>query len=100
MTTLLYHEKIMPTYEELLAGISAKRKYYWLKARDEACEECDGGGRCANADACHAVEERYEEMIAEHECAGCGKLIGPNDDFIPVPGVGICCNKNCARRAV
>ena len=92
------HEATMPTYEELLAGISAKRKYYFLKAVDSACAEC--GGRCAYPQACESVAEKYEELIEEHECADCGRLIGPNDSFIRVPGVGICCNQDCADKAV
>lgn len=85
------HEDIVDT---------CKRKYYWQIATDEACGECDGNGKCTCADVCQSVGDRYDEMIADRKCAGCDTLIGPDDSSIYVPGVGICCNRDCADKAI
>jgi|GEM_PF-3967115 len=88
----------MPTWEELVHGVNERRAYYWQKVIDETCEaEC--GGRCAYPH-CETIKERFEEMIEDHTCQHCGRLIGPNDDRFNVPGVGIFCNRDHAENGV
>jgi len=89
----------MPTWEELVHGVNERRAYYWQKVIDETCEaEC--GGRCMYPQACETVNHRFDDIISEHECQHCGRLIGPNDDHITVPGVGIFCNQDHAELGV